>query len=155
MSFVKIEVLVTDRELTVSETWLNITVNLLHGSSLLVAEFLFGIRVRKDWFVVESTRQSSLRLQKDIQNAVQIPEKDQRVPWLNIILFFWCPQLVLMMILEWFTTCKYGITLSCCLSGFSQTLKKIWKLVSYLDSDFCWLGGDGLGGLEMVESLVE
>ena len=85
MSFVKIEVLVTDRELTVSETWLNMyIVNLLH---VLVAEFLFDIRVRKDWFVVESTRQSSLRLQKDIQNAVQIPEKEQRVPWLNIIFF--------------------------------------------------------------------
>ena len=84
MSFVKIEVLVTDRELTVSETWLNISVNLLHGSSLLVAEFLFGIRVRKDGFVVESTRQSSLRLQSKMQS---IPEKEQRVPWLNIILF--------------------------------------------------------------------
>ena len=87
MSYVKIEVLVTDRELTVSETWLNMYVNLLHGSSLLVAEFLFGIRVREDGFVVVSTRQSSIRLQKDIQNAVQIPEKEQRDPWLNIIFF--------------------------------------------------------------------
>ena len=43
-----------------------------------MAEFLFGIRVRKDGFVVESTRQSSLRLQKDIQNAVQIPEKETK-----------------------------------------------------------------------------
>ena len=68
--------------------------------------------------------------------------------------FFWCPQLVMMMISEWFTTSN-GITLSCCLSGFSQTLKKIWQLVSYLDSGFCWLCGDGLGGLEMVESFVE
>ena len=36
-----------------------------------------------------------------------------------------------------------------------QKLKKIWKLVSYLDSDFWWVCGDGLWDLEMVESLVE
>ena len=38
-----------------------------------------------------------------------------------------------------------------------QKLKKIWKLVSYLDfwPWFCWLCGDGLGGVDMVELFVE
>ena len=124
MSFVKIEVLVTDRELTVSETWLNISVNLLHGSSLLVAEFFFGIRVRKDLFVVE--RQSSLRLQKDIQNAVQIPEKETKSSMIEHNPFFWWSQLVMMIISEWFTTSN-GITLSWfLLNCFFDTL--IWRL---------------------------